>query len=72
MLQVFYGLSLSASGFSLVSVIFQEAERIGKEEQRNLLKHRKLVLLLDLDLTLIHTTNDENINPNMKVSYCTF
>ncbi|KAK2701822.1 hypothetical protein QYM36_019535 [Artemia franciscana] len=47
-------------------ITMEEAERIGKEEQRNLLKHRKLVLLLDLDLTLIHTTNDENINPNMK------
>ncbi|KAK2708559.1 hypothetical protein QYM36_014235, partial [Artemia franciscana] len=47
-------------------ITMEKAERIGKEEQRNLLKHRKLVLLLDLDLTLIHTTNDENINPNMK------
>lgn len=31
-------------------------------------KNRKLVLLVDLDQTLIHTTN-ENIEPNMKEVY---
>ncbi|GFR96794.1 RNA polymerase II subunit A C-terminal domain phosphatase [Elysia marginata] len=38
---------------------------IGKEDEDRLLKQRKLVLLVDLDQTLIHTTND-NIPPNLK------
>ncbi len=33
-----------------------------------MLKHRKLVLLVDLDQTLIHTTN-ENIKANIKDVY---
>lgn len=43
------------------------AEELGKEDITNLLAQRKLVLLVDLDQTLIHTTND-NIPPNLKVS----
>ncbi|UYV73678.1 CTDP1 [Cordylochernes scorpioides] len=34
----------------------QEAESIGKEDTKSLLASRKLVLLVDLDQTLIHTT----------------
>ncbi|XP_076041631.1 RNA polymerase II subunit A C-terminal domain phosphatase-like isoform X2 [Oratosquilla oratoria] len=45
-----------------------EAEDIGKKDISNLLVHRKLVLLVDLDQTLIHTTND-NIPPNLKDVY---
>ena len=42
-----------------------QAENLGLEEEKRLLKDRRLVLLVDLDQTLIHTTN-ENIPPNMK------
>lgn len=35
-------------------------------DEERLLRTRKLVLLVDLDQTLIHTTND-NIPPNLKV-----
>ncbi|KAG7167207.1 RNA polymerase II subunit A C-terminal domain phosphatase-like isoform X2 [Homarus americanus] len=45
-----------------------EAQKLGKEDIRNLLKQRRLVLLVDLDQTLIHTTND-NIPANLKDVY---
>lgn len=41
------------------------AQILGKADETRLLKDRKLVLLVDLDQTLIHTTND-NIPPNLK------
>ncbi|XP_011875517.1 PREDICTED: RNA polymerase II subunit A C-terminal domain phosphatase isoform X2 [Vollenhovia emeryi] len=41
------------------------AEKIGKEDEERLLTDRKLVLLVDLDQTIVHTTND-NIPPNLK------
>ncbi|XP_011638084.1 RNA polymerase II subunit A C-terminal domain phosphatase isoform X1 [Pogonomyrmex barbatus] len=41
------------------------AEKIGKEDEQRLLMDRKLVLLVDLDQTIVHTTND-NIPPNLK------
>ncbi|XP_040565077.1 RNA polymerase II subunit A C-terminal domain phosphatase [Lepeophtheirus salmonis] len=45
-----------------------EAQNLGREDEKRLLKYRKLALLVDLDQTLIHTTND-NIAPNMKDVY---
>jgi len=45
-----------------------EAASLGQEDQKRLLKDRKLVLLVDLDQTLIHTTND-NIPPNLRDVY---
>lgn len=42
------------------------AEKIGKKDEQRLLKDRKLVLLVDLDQTIVHTTND-HIPPNLKV-----
>lgn len=39
---------------------------LGKADMERLLAHKKLVLLVDLDQTLIHTTND-NIPNNIKV-----
>jgi len=45
-----------------------EAVDLGKQDQDRLRKSRKLVLLVDLDQTLIHTTND-NIPPNIKDVY---
>lgn len=39
---------------------------MGKADEKRLLDDRKLVLLVDLDQTLIHTTND-NIPNNIKV-----
>ena len=45
-----------------------EAKNIGHEDQTRLLNNRKLVLLVDLDQTIIHTTNDD-IPPNLKDVY---
>lgn len=45
---------------------FQQAQILGKADEQRLLASKKLVLLVDLDQTLIHTTND-NIPPNLKV-----
>lgn len=42
------------------------AEKIGKEDEQRLLNDRKLALLVDLDQTIVHTTND-NVPPHMKV-----
>lgn len=49
-------------------ISLQEAQKLGQEDIRNLLKQQKLVLLVDLDQTLIHTTND-NIPANLKVMF---
>merc|ERR1719209_1132576 len=45
-----------------------EAKDLGREDQNRLTQDRKLVLLVDLDQTLIHTTND-SIPPNLKDVY---
>lgn len=42
------------------------AKKIGRADTDRLLNDRKLVLLVDLDQTLIHTTND-NVPNNLKV-----
>lgn len=42
-----------------------EAEKLAKQDIDNLLKQKKLVLLVDLDQTLVHTTNDD-VPPNLK------
>uniref|UniRef100_A0A336LUZ3 RNA polymerase II subunit A C-terminal domain phosphatase n=1 Tax=Culicoides sonorensis TaxID=179676 RepID=A0A336LUZ3_CULSO len=44
------------------------AEKLGKADTERLLTDKKLVLLVDLDQTLIHTTND-NIPNNLKDVY---
>lgn len=36
----------------------KEADELGKQDLNNLVKNKKLVLLVDLDHTLIHTTNE--------------
>ncbi|KAL4705546.1 hypothetical protein ACJJTC_006874 [Scirpophaga incertulas] len=41
------------------------AQKLGREDADRLLKDKKLVLLVDLDQTLVHTTND-NVPPNLK------
>ncbi|XP_013417744.1 RNA polymerase II subunit A C-terminal domain phosphatase-like [Lingula anatina] len=46
----------------------EEAMELGKEDEGMLLKSKKLVLLVDLDQTLIHTTNEE-IPANLKGVY---
>jgi len=46
----------------------QRAEVLGREDEFRLLKNRQLALLVDLDQTLLHTTND-NIPPNLKVLF---
>merc|ERR1719264_2225352 len=48
-----------------LKVSTDEAESLGREDERRLLANRRLVLLVDLDQTLIHTTND-NIPPNIQ------
>lgn len=45
--------SASPAGFSFV---WQQAEQLGREDQQRLHRNRKLVLMVDLDQTLIHTT----------------
>ena len=47
-----------------LKVSSDEAVNLGKEDEKRLLANRRLVLLVDLDQTLIHTTN-ENIPPNI-------
>jgi len=44
---------------------------LGKADEKRLLGDKKLVLLVDLDQTLIHTTND-NIPNNIKVYILTY
>lgn len=44
------------------------ALEIGKKDLINLIRNKKLVLLVDLDHTLIHTTN-ENVSNHLKVIY---
>ncbi|XP_060822297.1 RNA polymerase II subunit A C-terminal domain phosphatase [Bombus pascuorum] len=44
------------------------AKKIGKEDEQRLLNDRKLALLVDLDQTIVHTTND-NIPSNIKDVY---
>lgn len=34
----------------------QQAEQLGREDQQRLHRNKKLVLMVDLDQTLIHTT----------------
>ena len=63
----FYVEKICLSKPVLLSILFyQQAKQLGKEDEQRLLKNKKLVLLVDLDQTLIHTTND-NIPPNLKV-----
>ena len=49
-----------------IKVSEKEALEIGKKDLINLVKNKKLVLLVDLDHTLIHTTN-ENVSNELKV-----
>lgn len=42
------------------------AQQIGKEDEQRLLSDKKLALLVDLDQTIVHTTNDD-VDPNIKV-----
>ncbi|KAG8181738.1 hypothetical protein JTE90_028276 [Oedothorax gibbosus] len=55
----------SATTFSMVHIVpelkvsFEQAEKLASDDEDRLLKNKKLVLLVDLDQTLIHTTNDQ-------------
>ena len=54
--------------FVLIFIFFfKQAEKLGRDDETRLLKDRKLVLLVDLDQTLIHTTND-NVPKELPVS----
>uniref|UniRef100_A0A8D9DWL9 RNA polymerase II subunit A C-terminal domain phosphatase n=1 Tax=Cacopsylla melanoneura TaxID=428564 RepID=A0A8D9DWL9_9HEMI len=48
-----------------LKVSHEQAQILGRADETRLIEDRKLVLLVDLDQTLIHTTND-NIPPNIK------
>jgi RNA polymerase II subunit A C-terminal domain phosphatase len=51
-----------------LKVTHKEAIEIDQKHLSYLVKHKKLVLLVDLDHTLLHTTN-ENVIENLPVSY---
>lgn len=51
-----------------LKVTHQLAQKLGKADTRRLLEDRKLVLLVDLDQTIIHTTND-NVPNNVRDVY---
>lgn len=51
-----------------LKVTQQLAQELGQADTERLLKDKKLVLLVDLDQTLIHTTND-NVPNNLKDVY---
>lgn len=51
-----------------LKVSHEIAQELGKADTARLLKDRKLVLLVDLDQTVIHTTND-NVPKNLKGVY---
>lgn len=51
-----------------LKVSHELAQKLGKADSERLLQDRKLVLLVDLDQTLIHTTND-NVPVNIKVCF---
>lgn len=46
----------------------QQAEQLGREDQKRLHRNRKLVLMVDLDQTLIHTTEQHCQHMSTKVS----
>ena len=54
------------SSFGLIHVNLQTAQELGQADEKRLLDTRKLVLLVDLDETILHTTND-NVPANLQV-----
>ncbi|XP_014209442.1 RNA polymerase II subunit A C-terminal domain phosphatase [Copidosoma floridanum] len=51
-----------------LKVTAELAEKIGRQDKERLLKHKQLVLLVDLDQTIVHTTND-NVPANLEDVY---
>lgn len=51
-----YGLMVAQASWYDVDSLQQQAERLGREDQQRLHRNKKLVLMVDLDQTLIHTT----------------
>ncbi|XP_060721947.1 RNA polymerase II subunit A C-terminal domain phosphatase isoform X1 [Tachysurus vachellii] len=49
----------------------EQAEQLGREDQKRLHRNRKLVLMVDLDQTLIHTTEQHCQHMSTKVSFIT-
>lgn len=52
----------------LLSFQPQQAELLGREDQHRLHRNRKLVLMVDLDQTLIHTTEQHCQQMSNRVS----
>lgn len=46
----------------------QQAEQLGREDQQRLHRNKKLVLMVDLDQTLIHTTEQHCQRMSNKVA----
>lgn len=51
-----YGLVVAQASWYDADSLQQQAERLGREDQQRLHRNKKLVLMVDLDQTLIHTT----------------
>lgn len=51
-----------------MNILLQQAEQLGREDQQRLHRNRKLVLMVDLDQTLIHTTEQHCQQMSNKVS----
>lgn len=47
----------------------QQAEQLGREDQQRLHRNKKLVLMVDLDQTLIHTTEQHCQRMSNKVLF---
>jgi RNA polymerase II subunit A-like phosphatase len=50
--------------FPAIKISLEEASKYSNEERNHLLRKRKLHLLVDLDQTLVHTTNANNYYPS--------
>lgn len=50
----------------------QQAEQLGREDQQRLHRNKKLVLMVDLDQTLIHTTDQHCQQMSNKVRFITY
>lgn len=53
---------------TFLSTSLQQAKELGRQDQQRLHRNRKLVLMVDLDQTLIHTTEQHCQQMSNKVS----
>lgn len=57
---------------SMFKSLGQQAEQLGREDQQRLHRNKKLVLMVDLDQTLIHTTEQhcQRMSTKVVTFYC--